>query len=495
MQATRIRFHSGFRVAPVDPRVFGGFMEHVGRTIYGGLYDPASRRADSDGFRTDVLDALRRLDMTAMRYPGGNFASGYHWRDGIGPRDSRPVIREIAAQGIEPNSIGTDEYMMLCRRMGWSPMITVNLGTGSPEEARDWVEYCNSPAGTRIADLRSAGGHADPYGVKLWCLGNEMDGHWQLGHVPADQYAIRAQQAAKMMKDVDRSIETVACGTCIANLPHWMEWDRTVLEYMGDYADYISLHRYLVSRDGDTEDFLAESAAIDRQIEEMDAVCRYVQARRRSRKRAWICFDEWNVWYKTVTPEGGGVFAPPMNEEMYNLEDALAVAAFFNSFIRHADVVRIANIAQIVNVSAPVMTDGDRLLLQSIFPVFRMFSERRSGTALKLVLEGPTYTAKTNGMVPVIDASAVLDGDTAKFFLSNRSLSAAAPVTIEGGDMTLKSLASAEIVTGPGAKVANSFEHPDRIASKPYGEVVFRDGKAILELPPLSVAAMTVTLG
>jgi alpha-N-arabinofuranosidase len=495
MKGSRLFFDSRFPVAPVDERLFGGFMEHVGRAIYGGLYDPDSPRADEDGFRVDVLDALRLLDMTVMRYPGGNFASGYHWRDGIGPRDRRPVVLEIASRSIEPNRIGTEEYMGLCRKMGWSPMITVNLGTGSPEEARDWVEYCNAPAGTRIADGRAAGGHADPYGVKLWCLGNEMDGHWQLGHVPADQYAIRAQQAAKMMKDVDRSIETVACGTCIASLPHWMEWDRTVLEYMGEAADYISLHRYLVSRDGDTEDFLAESAAIDRQIDEMDAACRYVQARRRAAKRVYLCFDEWNVWYKTVTPEGGGVFAPHMNEEVYNLEDALAVAAFLNSFIRHADVVRIANIAQIVNVSAPVVTDGDRLLVQSIFHAFRMFSRRRRGTALRLTLDGPTYAARTNGVVPVIDASVILDGDRVHVFVANRGLSARAPVSIEAGDASLRELVSAEILSGPDAKAANTFERPDLIAAKPFADVAFRGGKARLELPPLSLVAMTVKRG
>ncbi len=494
MQTTRISLHTRFAVAPVDPRIFGGFMEHVGRTIYGGLYDPASAHADREGFRTDVLAALRQLDMTVMRYPGGNFASGYHWVDGIGPRERRPVVREIASQAIEPNWIGTDEYVALCRTMGWSPMITVNLGTGSPEEARNWVEYCNSPPGTRFADLRVASGSREPYGVKLWCLGNEMDGPWQLGHVPAGEYAIRAQQAAKMMKDVDRSIETVACGTCIEGLPHWMEWDRTVLEHMGEYADYISLHRYLVNRTGDTADFLAESAAIDRQIEQMDAACRFVAARRRSRKRTLLCFDEWNVWYKTVTPEGGGVLAPHMNEEVYNLEDALAVAAFLNSFIRHADVVKIANIAQIVNVSAPVMTDGERVLVQSIFHPFCMFSSRRRGIALRLALEGPTYEAKSNGVVPLIDASAIHGDGLLHVFLANRSLAEGAPVAIECADRAIDGLDSAEIVRGPGPKAANSFEHPDVVVARPFRDVACAGGAARLELPPLSFVAMTLRL-
>src|SRR5512138_3380261 len=209
METTKLTLHSQFQVAPVDPRIFGGFLEHLGRAVYQGVYEPESSHADEDGFRQDVLSALRRLRMTAMRYPGGNFASGYHWLDGVGPRAQRPVVRELAWQSIEPNQFGTDEYLRLCRKMGWTPMLTVNLGTGTPEEARNWVEYCNAPTGSRYADLRAANGSPEPYAVKLWCLGNEMDGPWQLGHVPADQYAIRAGQAAQMMKSVDPSIELV----------------------------------------------------------------------------------------------------------------------------------------------------------------------------------------------------------------------------------------------------------------------------------------------
>jgi alpha-N-arabinofuranosidase len=276
--------------------------------VYEGVYDPDSAHADVDGFRADVLAALRRLDMTVMRYPGGNFASGYHWMDGVGPHAERPTVRELAWQSIEPNYIGTDDYIALCRRQGWMPMLTVNLGSGTPEEARNWVEYCNSAAGTRYAGMRAANCGDVPHGVKLWCLGNEMDGPWQLGHVPADQYAIRAQQAAKMMRDVDKTIELVACGSCTISLPTYLEWDRQVLEYLGDAADYVSLHRYVGNRENDTRNYLATGSAIDRQIEEMDAVCRFVQARRRSPKRAYLCFDEWNVWYKNQRKDGEGMF-------------------------------------------------------------------------------------------------------------------------------------------------------------------------------------------
>ena len=495
MQQTTITLHSGFQVGAVDERVFGGFMEHMGRCIYEGVYDPGSAHADERGFRTDVMDALRRLRMTAMRYPGGNFASGYHWTDGVGPPKNRPTVRELAWQSVEPNAFGTDEYAALCREMGWTPMLTVHLGTGSPEEARNWVEYCNCPAGTKYADMRARNGSSEPHAVRLWCLGNEMDGAWQLGHVPARDYAVRAQQAAKMMKDADRSIELVACGSCGASMPTYMEWDREVLEHMGDSADYVSLHRYVGNPGGDTHDYLAVTNAIDRQIEEMDAACRFVQARRRSKKRAYLCFDEWNVWYKNHETDGRGKRAPHLIEEVYNLEDALVAAGFLNSFIRHADSVKIANLAQVVNVIAPLLTRGDEVLVQSIFHTFEMFSKRREGVSLSPAVSGPKYEGDTNGEVHYVDASAILGDGILHAFTVNRSLDEAAPVRVALADKPFASLESAELLTAPHAKAANSFEEPDVVVARAFGEVKLVKGAAHVELPPLSLAAMSFRLG
>ncbi len=494
MNDTTIHLHSGFQIGQIDPRIFGGFLEHMGRAVYEGVYDPKSAHADEDGFRADVLAALKRLRYTVMRYPGGNFASGYHWMDGIGPRDQRPTVRELAWQSSEPNHVGTDEYIRLCRKMGWTPMLTVNLGTGTPEEARNWVEYCNCPPGTRYADMRVANGNPEPHAVKLWCLGNEMDGPWQLGHVPADQYAIRAQQAAKMMKDVDRSIELIACGSCTIDLPTYMEWDRQVLEYVGDLADYVSLHRYVGNRENDTPDYLAITNAIDRQIEEMDAVCRFVQAKRKSKKRAYLCFDEWNVWYKNYQMDGEGKVAPHLIEEIYNLEDALVVAGFLNSFIRHADVVRIANIAQIVNVIAPIQTRGDQLLLQSIFYPFEMYSKRREGVALQAVVDGPAYEGKTHGKAYYVDTSAILNEDRLHVFATNRSLDEPAIVHVALADRAIAALESAELLTGPGPKAANSFEQPDVVKLRSFSDARVNNGGATMRLPPLSVVALTFRL-
>jgi alpha-N-arabinofuranosidase len=494
MDRTTITLHSAYQIGVVDPRIFGGFLEHIGRAVYEGVYDPESAHADESGYRTDVLDALRRLRMTAMRYPGGNFASGYHWMDGIGPRDQRPTVRELAWQSLESNRFGTDEYVALCRKMDWTPMVTVNLGTGTPEEARNWVEYCNAPAGSKYANMRAANGSPEPYAVRLWCLGNEMDGPWQLGHVPAADYAIRAQQAAKMMKDLDKSLELVACGSCTTGLPSYMAWDRQVMEYIGDLADYISLHRYVGNRADDTADYLAVTASIDRQIEEMDAACRFVQAKQRSKKRAYLCFDEWNVWYKNHEMDGEGKHAPHLVEEIYNLEDALVVAGFLNSFVRHADVVKIANLAQIVNVIAPLQTRGDELLIQPTFFPFEMFAKRGKGVALQALVDGPRYEGASNGEVPFIDASVILDGDTLHVFATNRSLSESAEVVIALADRNIASVGSAELLAGPDAKAVNSYAEPHLVTARPFGGVRLGSEGATMTLPPMSVVAVSLGL-
>jgi alpha-L-arabinofuranosidase len=494
MKETKIILHRDYEIGPVDERIFGGFLEHMGRAVYEGVYDPTSIHADEDGFRTDVLNACKLMRYTALRYPGGNFASGYHWMDGIGPREKRPTVRDLAWQSLEPNQVGTDEFARLARRMEWQPMISVNLGSGTPEEARNWVEYCNSPVGSFYADLRAANGSIEAYNFKLWCLGNEMDGSWQIGHVPADQYAIRAQQAAKMMKYTDPTIELVACGSCTDELPTYMEWDRTVLEYLGPIADYISLHRYVGNLKNDSADFLAVTNAIDQQIEEMDAVCRYVQARSRARKRSYLCFDEWNVWYRARQEEhitGRGLFAPHLVEEEYNLEDALVVAGFLNSFIRHADVVKIANLAQVVNVIAPILTRGDEMLLQTIYYPFVMYSQRRVGTSLRAIVKGPGYESPSYGYVKYIDASAILGDGVLNTFLVNRDLTEEAQVVIEHPGGRLSAVESAEIVTGRDPKDCNTYAQPYRIVNQPFQAVTLRDGQAHIELPPLSIAAVT----
>jgi alpha-N-arabinofuranosidase len=497
MAKTRLTLHPRSTIAPVSPLVFGGFLEHMGRCVYEGVYDPTSSHADPDGIRTDVLDALKGLEMSVVRYPGGNFASGYHWRDGVGPADERPTVRELAWQSLEPNRFGTDEFLSLCRKADWQPMLCANLGTGTPEEARDWVEYCNGEPGSRWADLRVANGQETPHRVPYWCLGNEMDGPWQLGHVPADHYAIRAQQAGKMIKDCDRSVKLVACGSSGPDMPGFLEWDRTVLERLGGLADYVSLHRYVGNESDDPNDYLAIGNSIDAQIEAVDACCRYVAAKRKRPKRAMLCFDEWNVWYKARSAEdvnGRGQFAPHLIEEVYNLEDALVVASFLMSFIRHADVVKIANIAQIVNVIAPLLTRGDDLLVQSIYYAFQMISQRKSGTSLRLLQEGPIHTSSSYGECPELDCAAILNPDSKQLhvFAMNRNVNQSAELEISLAGAALAPQ-RAEILHADSLKTANGFDAPGQVVSRAYDE--WQGGElATAELPPHSFLATTFSL-
>lgn len=496
MNYSTLSLHPSFVIDKVDPRVFGGFLEHLGRAVYEGVYQPGSKHADDRGFRQDVLKALRELRFTAMRYPGGNYVSGFDWVDGIGPREDRPTKLDLAWQSLETNEFGTDEFIVMAREMGWTPMLAVNLGTGTPAEARNWLEYCNGVKGTYWADKRVQNGFEDPHNVKLWCLGNEMDGPWQIGHVPAEEYAIRAQQTARLMKLFDPTVELVACGSCATNLPTYMDWDRKVLEYCYKDIDYISLHSYVGNEAENTPNFLTVGVEIDKQIEELDAASRFVQAKLRSKKRVGLSFDEWNVWYRTRAGDdvdGQGKFAPHLLEEVYNLEDALVVAQFMNSFVRHADSVKIANIAQIVNVIAPMLTKGDELVLQSIFYPIEMMSRRREGIALETRVSGPLCESTNHPKATQLDASAIMNGDKLSAFLVNRSMDEEHEAVIDLVGHNLTKLESAEIVTGTDPKAFNEFGQKPKVAAQPFKDICFKGGRAVVSLPPLSFVAMTIS--
>ncbi len=497
MKKSTLHLHPSFVVDRVDPRIFGGFLEHLGRAVYEGVYEPTSAHADDSGCRTDVLDALRKMRFTAMRYPGGNFVSGYHWQDAVGPREKRPVTRDLAWQSLESNQFGPNEFLELSQRMDWTPMLAVNLGTGTPEEARNWLEYCNISGGSRWADLRREHGYEKPLPVRLWCLGNEMDGPWQIGHVPAETYAISAQQTARMMKMVDAKIELVVCGSCAIDLPTYLEWDRKVLEHCKDDVEYISLHRYVGNPDNDTPNFLAVTNSIDQQIEAMYSICTSVHHTKKTKRTVKLSFDEWNIWYRARGGEyvdGAAEFAPHLLEEVYNLEDALVAAGFLNSFIRHADSVKIANIAQIVNVIAPLLTRGDELVHQTIFYPIEMYAKRRDGISLQVHVDGPSYASKSHGVATFIDSSAILNGSELSVFLVNRDLEDDHEVAVSLGGTALGSLLNAEIVTGKDPKAENTFENKDAVRSKPYSCVCIKEGVAYFTLPPLSIVAATLQL-
>ena len=386
-------------VGIVDERVFGSFIEHMGRAIYGGIFEPGHPTADADGWRHDVIDLTRRLGVTTVRYPGGNFVSGYDWEDGVGPRDRRPERQDLAWRSIEPNTVGTDEFVAWARLAGVEPMLAVNLGTRGADAARDLVEYCNAPVGTASADRRAANGHVEPYGVRTWCLGNEMDGPWQIGHTSAAEYGRRAAEAAAAMRLVDPSIELVACGSSGSSMPTFGAWEATVLDIAGDSIDHISLHAYYDPAAYETvDDYLACSADLDRMIERVAAIVDADRASRPGRRRIGLSVDEWNVWHLTEHREReaardvrGFERAPALAEDTHDLADALVVGCLLITLLRHADRVSIACLAQLVNVIPAIRTiDGGPAWLQASAYPFADVARWGRGTVLELEIDSTT---------------------------------------------------------------------------------------------------------
>jgi alpha-N-arabinofuranosidase len=490
-----IEHHAG----PIDRRIFGGFLEHLGRAVYEGVYDPGNPLSDERGFRRDVLEILRPLRMPIVRYPGGNFVSCYDWKDGVGPRDKRPARPDYAWGSVESNQFGTDEFMAWCKDLDTEPMMAVNLGTAGMAEAAQLLEYCNMETGTYWADLRAKHGHRDPYGVKLWCLGNEMDGPWQAGHVPADVYALRARQAGAMLRGLDREIELVVCGSSHNKMPTYMEWDRTVLEFCWDHADYISAHRYSSNARGDSAWFLAEGVEIDRTLDDYKGLLNYVRAVKKSNRHVYLSFDEWNVWYRArygSDAHGGWTQAPHLLEEVYNLEDALVCAQYLSSFMRHADVVKVACIAQIANVIAPILTRSDGVLVQSIYHPFALFSRHARGNALIPVVCGPLYGAGERGDVPVLDAAASYDEETraVSIFLINRDQQHELVVNVDIAGRQIGPVSRVDLLGGGDVKATNSWEAPNLVAPVAGNASTTTDGSLQIRIPAPGLAVVSATL-
>jgi len=481
-------------IGRISPLLFGGFIEHMGRCVYRGIFDPGSALADEHGLRTDVVAALRELNPRIIRYPGGNFLSGYHWRDGVGPVAQRPRRRELAWQSIETNHFGTHEFITLCRMLGAEPMLGVNLGTGTIEEAGAYVEYCNAPAGTLEADRRVANGAPEPFGVRYWCLGNEMDGPWQIGHMDATAYAIKAREAAKLMKWHDPSIRLTLCGSSSSHMPTYPEWDRIALEICWEYVDYLSLHFYAGNRDDDTDSYLALARQFEDHLDALAGTLRYVKAKLRSRHDVYLSWDEWNVWYKDQTMQGGWQEAPHLIEEVYNLEDALVVAQWLNVFLRRCDVLKIACLAQLVNVIAPILTRPDGILRQSIFYPFALFSRYASGDSLDLLVQAPTYATRMFGEQPLIDAAASYDAGQGKgaIFIVHRGRTEPLTLDLEWQGRAPYRVASIYQVSGSDPKAANTFDTPDVIGIRPLPGAPVVDGRFRLQVPPLSLTVAVV---
>ncbi|MBE6608586.1 MAG: alpha-N-arabinofuranosidase [Ruminococcaceae bacterium] len=438
-----IIINKNYVIDKIDRRIYGSFIEHLGRAVYGGIYEPSHEKADDCGFRKDVIDLVKKLNVPIVRYPGGNFVSGYNWEDGTGDRALRPQRMELAWGVTETNEVGIDEFQEWAKRADTEVMMAVNLGTRGPEEARNLVEYCNSTTNTHFANMRRKNGFEEPFAIKTWCLGNEMDGPWQMGHKTAEEYGRTALEAGKLMKWTDPSIELVACGSSSYTMPTFGQWEWTVLDHAYDIVDYISLHTYYGNPSGDTKDYLAKSVAMDSFIKGVASICDAVKAKKHSAKTVNLSFDEWNVWFHSHgIPFEKWSTAPHQLEDIYNFEDALLVGCMLMTLQNNCDRVKMACLAQLVNVIAPIMTDnGGAAWVQTIFYPFMYASTYGNGTAMKPIIKCDSYK---NGQftVPYVETSIINNEEEKELvlFAVNRSLEEDMEITVTAenfGDYTL----------------------------------------------------------
>jgi len=506
MRTATVLLDRDFTIGKTDPRLFGAFIEHLGRCVYGGIFEPGHPTADAQGFRQDVMALVREIGPTIMRYPGGNFVSGYNWEDGVGPVGDRPARLDYAWFSTEPNTFGTNEFIDWCKMSGIEPMLAVNLGTRGPQDAGYFVEYCNHPGGTYYSDLRKKHGYEQPHNIKFWCLGNEMDGPWQTCAKTADEYGRIAHEAAKIMKWVDGSIELAACGSSGRKMATFGAWEDTVLDHTFDHVEWISLHTYLNNYAADTPAFLASPDVMDSFIEEVVAIADAVAARRRSKKRIMLSFDEWNVWYRTRRPreariKPGWPVAPPILEEIYNMQDALAFGGAAISLLNHADRVRSACIAQLVNVIAPIMTEtGGPAWRQTIFWPFADFTNHGHGEVLRAHVKSDTYDTDyfdPAGMddevrtrvtgVPYLKLSAVHDGNGGlTLFALNRDLTGEMKLDVDARSFPGLSVLAATTLHDADLHAVNTKDAPDRIAPKPLTAVSVKGSRISATLPAAS---------
>jgi alpha-N-arabinofuranosidase len=488
----------GFVVAPVNRRTFGSFVEHMGRCVYTGIYEPDHPTADEDGFRTDVLELVRELGVTVVRYPGGNFVSGYRWEDGVGPADQRPVRLDPAWRSVESNQFGLGEFMRWARKAGIEPMMAVNLGTRGLQEAIDLLEYCNHPEGTYWSDLRRSHGAKEPFDIRLWCLGNEMDGPWQLGHKPASEYGRIAAETARAMRQFESGLELVACGSSHRSMPTFGAWEATVLEQTYDDVDFISAHAYYENL-GDTASFLASSVNMDDFIHDVVSTADFVRAKLSKKKRINISFDEWNVWYVSRVPESlpeTWAPAPRISEEAYTVADAVVVGSLLITLLRHSDRVTAACQAQLVNTISSIRTEpGGPAWRQSIFHPFAQAARLAKGTVLRVELDSPTYQTDKYGEVPVVDSVVTHDEETGEVVVLavNRSQSEPVELSVDlraFGDLRV---GEATVLADDDISAANTAEQPDRVAPRPSEDVTVDGGALRAVLPPVSWNVVRLT--
>ncbi|MCW2810164.1 MAG: alpha-L-arabinofuranosidase [Friedmanniella sp.] len=502
MPSAQLTLDPHFQVGAVNRRLFGSFVEHLGRCVYDGIYEPGHTSADEEGFRTDVIELVRELGVSAIRYPGGNFVSGFRWEDGVGPRNERPTRLDLAWHSTESNQVGLDEFAGWLEKVGSELMYAVNLGTRGVQEALDVLEYANIRSGTALSDARIKNGRPEPHRITMWCLGNEMDGPWQLGHRNAEDYGKIASQTAKAMRQLDPDLELVVCGSSNANMPTFGSWEHTVLLHTYDDVDYISCHVYYEELDGDAASFLAVATNMDHFIESVVATADTVRAQLNRKKRINISFDEWNVWYNTrfhaveqITDIEQWPTAPRLLEDSYSVIDAVVVGNLLISLLKHADRVTSASLAQLVNVIAPIMTEpGGPAWRQTTFFPFAITSRLAVGTALEVKLTSDSYTTKAYGEVPLVDAVATWDEATGRtaIFLVNRSTDAATTVTVDVSHLGDVALLETHTLADDDIYAANTLTDRERVGVAENTSAQVSGGTLSIELPAVSWTAISL---
>lgn len=481
MKKGKIIIDKEFIVSQVDKRIFGSFIEHLGRAVYEGIYQPGNPLADEQGLRKDTIDLVRELNVPVVRYPGGNFVSGFHWEDSVGPKEQRPSKVDLAWNVIETNQFGLNEFVDWTKKANTEVMMAVNLGTRGPEDAKNLLEYCNFNKGTYYSDMRRSHGYEAPHNIKLWCLGNEMDGPWQMGHKTAHEYGRTAAEAGRLMKMMDPSVELVACGSSNLGMPTFAQWEAQVLDECYDQVDYLSLHQYYGNAQNNTPEFLASSVGMDQFITSVVSICDYIQAKKRGKKKINLSFDEWNVWYHSNEADKKlekWVQAPHQLEDVYNFEDALLVGSLLITLLRHADRVKIACLAQLVNVIAPIMTSDTGAWRQTIFYPFCHASTYARGTVLNTLVQSPVYDS-SYGDAPYLDSVIVMneEEEALTVLAVNKSLDEDMEVTCDLRQFTGYHVAEHIVMTHDDMKAVNTQEDPYQVKPVSGGVSTIEDGQ------------------
>lgn len=500
MSETHIALDRSASVAPVNRRLFGSFVEHLGRCVYNGLYEPEHPTANEDGFRLDVVELVKELGSTTIRYPGGNFVSGFRWEDSVGPRENRPVRRDLAWHSLETNQVGLDEFSRWLKLTDSELMLAVNLGTRGIDEALDLLEYANHPSGTALSDLRIANGTTEPHNVRMWCLGNEMDGPWQTGYMTADDYGKLAARTAAAMKMADKDLELVVCGSSGSGMPTFGEWERIVLEHSYEHVDFISAHAYYQERGGDLGSFLASSLDMQYFIDTVVTTADHVGHKLKSAKKINISFDEWNIWYLDEHKASDEVndewrYAPRQLEDVYSVADAVVLGNLLITLLKNSDRVTSASLAQLVNVIAPIMTEpGGATWRQTTFFPFSVTSRLAVGEILRPRIQTGTYETAVHGDAGIVDAVATYDAEAgrAAAFLVNRSQTETETVRVDLRDLGVQTVEEALSLWDEDVYAKNTLQDQERVGLRVNATASVVDGVLTVELPPVSWTAVAL---